>query len=59
MVQSPERDHREVTSDAPQIAKSIFGDTSKLPDMVQRSNAEIDALYRQKYGDPGPTVAAG
>lgn len=49
VVQLQSEIYREVTSDAPQIAQSIFGNTSKLPDMVQRSNAEIDALYRQKY----------
>ncbi len=49
VVQLQSEIYNEVTSDAPQIAQSIFGNTSKLPDMVQRSNAEIDALYRQKY----------
>jgi hypothetical protein len=40
---------REIVRDAPEIAKQVFGDNSMHPDMATISNAELDALFRQKY----------
>jgi hypothetical protein len=40
---------REISRDAPEISKGVFGDNSMHPDMATVSNAELDTLYRQKY----------
>ena len=39
----------EISRDAPEIAKGVFGNTARHPDISTVSNAEIDALYRGAY----------
>jgi hypothetical protein len=40
----------EITRDAPHIAKGVFGDNARHPDMATVSNAELDQIYREAYG---------
>jgi hypothetical protein len=40
---------REISRDAPAIARGVFGDNALHPDMASISNEELDDLYRQKY----------
>ena len=39
----------EISRDAKPIAQGVFGNNARHPDMATISNAELDALYRQKY----------
>lgn len=40
----------EIKRDAPPIAKGVFGDNKRHPDMATVSNAELDQMYRAAYG---------
>jgi hypothetical protein len=39
----------EITSDAPHIARMVFGDAKDHPDVVGLPNQRIDDIYRDKY----------
>lgn len=39
----------EISRDAPEIARGVFGDAQDHPDMSGVPNSQVDALYRQKY----------
>lgn len=44
----------EISRDAPEIAKGIFGDNADHPDMAQVSNQQLDDVYRQKFLSGNP-----
>ena len=39
----------EIARDAPEIARGVFGNNARHPDMSSISNAEVDQLYRAAY----------
>lgn len=40
----------EIKRDAAPIARGVFGDNARHPDMATISNGELDQVYRQAYG---------
>ena len=54
IVQLQSEIEREISSDAPEIAKGIFGDNADHPDMRSTSNANLDAMYLERFTNAMP-----